>query len=307
MAIYYLFFENKRKEIYNGRNYSLGRDKDNDIVLQDSRVSRHHGILEGNSQGFLLKDLGSTNGSWLEGEKITAQQIPSGTQFRLGNCNLQLEKKEDSSIQTAPKPSETMIFEGKITRILEEVKDPKLADKISELKNFYNRKKETLAKLAYRDPLTALYNRRFFDEKLQEEYLRSKRYNRPLSLIMIDIDHFKAFNDNYGHQKGDEVLAIVAAILQETSRASDFLCRYGGEEMTFILPETNREDAMHMAKLCCSRVENSTEERCGVQVTVSLGVSQLSQSDNHVDQLLTRADNALYKAKDEGRNRCCAE
>lgn len=302
MKLYYLFYENKKTEISPLKSYSIGRSKDNDIVLKDSRVSRFHASLTGNDTGFLLKDNNSTNGSWLEGKRVEECQLSEGSQFRLGNCNCEILVKQSSLEQNTPRPSDTMLFEGRVSEILETVKDPELANQISELKNYYNHKKESLALLAFRDTLTGLYNRRYFDLKLEEEFLRARRYKRPLSLIMVDIDHFKLFNDQYGHQKGDEVLAGVARILTETSRSMDILCRYGGEEMAFILPETPGKQALGMANLCCQRVEENSLEIAECKVTISLGVSNIKDSDNEGSQILSRSDKALYRSKDQGRN-----
>jgi len=302
MRIFYLFYENKKVEISPRRNYRLGRSKDNDIVLQDARVSRFHATLQGQGDHFILHDENSTNGSWFEGRQIDHHPLLIGDSFRLGNCNLEIQQKESDMENLTPPPSDTMMFESKVSEILEEVKDPQLADRISELKNFYNRKKESLALMAFRDKLTNLYNRGYFDRKLEQEFERAQRYKRPLSLIMVDIDHFKSFNDNYGHQKGDEVLAGVAAILKETSRTMDFCCRYGGEEMAIILPETHGNQAFRMAELCCLRVEENSRDLAETTVTISLGISQMNLSDNKAEALIKRADQSLYQAKDKGRN-----
>lgn len=302
MRLYYLFYENKKTEISPLKSYNIGRSKENDIVLKDSRVSRFHATLTGNEEGFLLQDKNSTNGSWMEGKQIEECQLSGGSQFRLGNCNCEIQVKESSLEQTTPRPSDTMLFEGRVSEILESVKDPDLANQISELKNYYNHKKESLALLAFRDTLTGLYNRRYFDMKLNEEFQRAKRYQRPLSLIMVDIDHFKLFNDNYGHQKGDEVLAGVSQILTETSRSMDILCRYGGEEMAFILPETPGKQALGMANFCCQRVEENSREIAECTVTISLGVSNIKAEDKDGSEILARADKALYRSKEKGRN-----
>ncbi|MDA3850767.1 MAG: GGDEF domain-containing protein, partial [Spirochaetaceae bacterium] len=291
-----------RSEISPNSSYTIGRSKDCDIVLQDHRVSRVHAQLIGQKDSFLLVDKDSTNGSWMEGKNVGEVLLREGSQFRLGNCNCEIQIKETSLEQGTPPPSDTMIFESQISRILEDVKDETLADRISELKNYYNHKKEALADLAFRDTLTGLYNRRYFDTKLEEEYKRAQRYHRPLSLVMIDIDHFKKFNDTYGHQKGDEVLTGVAVILQETSRNLDILCRYGGEEMIFILPETPGEQALKMAQFCCTRVEENSTEIAEVAVTISLGVANITPWTKGPEDLLNRADSALYLAKDGGRN-----
>jgi diguanylate cyclase (GGDEF)-like protein len=186
---------------------------------------------------------------------------------------------------------------------MEEVENPGVAEKIADLKHFFNSKREALSRLAYKDALTGLFNRRYMDEKLSEEMGRAVRYGRPLSLVMIDIDHFKKFNDTYGHQKGDEVLAVVSGILQTTSRNTDILCRYGGEEIALILPETAPEDAMIMADMCCQRIHDNVIKETGMMVTISLGVAGKSLDCSSPEDIIAAADRALYRAKENGRNR----
>ncbi len=307
---FYLCFEDKTLEIGSMGEYIIGRDPSCDIVLSDPSVSRRHARLRGNGNGFLLEDMESTNGIWFEGKKIQEKTLMGDVPFRLGSSNLRLTVKETPHEEGAPNNGDTMIFERKISQILEEVSDSPLAGKIRELKLFYNTKKESLANLAYRDELTSLYNRRYFDRRLQEEWDRSVRYDRPLAMVMIDIDNFKKYNDTWGHQKGDEVLRSVAGILTASSRLSDILCRYGGEEMVFILPETDAKKALVMADFCRNLVAEKTAAIAGESVTISLGVAERSsgRSDTastclDAEALLKAADLAMYRAKAAGRNR----
>jgi diguanylate cyclase (GGDEF)-like protein/PAS domain S-box-containing protein len=162
-----------------------------------------------------------------------------------------------------------------------------------------------LKELSYIDSLTKIPNRRAYEEKLDSEIAAAKRSNKPLSLLMIDIDNFKEFNDNYGHEKGDDALFKVAqAIRNALLRKTDFVARYGGEEMVAILPCTSIDGAALIAKNVLQRVINeSIEHSCskfnGI-LTVSIGVSS---SDTMFEQLFEHADTALYEAKDNGRNR----
>ncbi len=305
MKLYYLYFEDKKQEIGCTAEYILGRDPACDIKLSDASVSRRHARLRGTPEGFLLTDLDSTNGLWFEGQRIQQKILTGESAFRLGSSNLRLVIKETPLLQSDEEAGDTMLFEQKISKILEEVGESPLAEKVQELKQFYNKKKESLANLAFRDELTTLYNRRYFDKRLQEEWDRSVRYGRPLSLVMIDIDHFKKYNDTWGHQKGDEVLRAVAGILTASCRASDVLCRYGGEEMVFILPETDAKRALVMASLCCSRVAGNSAAIAGERVTVSLGVAERDSDCGGGEDLLKAADQAMYRAKAGGRNRVC--
>ncbi len=161
-------------------------------------------------------------------------------------------------------------------------------------------------KLAFTDPLTELYNHRFFQETLLQEFTRSERYKKPLSLMIIDIDFFKKFNDTYGHLVGDKVLKHVSAIFKSSMREQiDTVARYGGEEFGVILPETSLEGAAVFAERIRKKVEESfiQEGDKKLKVTLSIGVSCISVTKcTKTSDLIEAADQALYKAKAEGRN-----
>ncbi len=302
MRKFFLYFENKKQLIEINRQYIIGRDETCDIVLSDNKVSRSHARLECADGFFLLTDLQSSNGTWYEGEKINEVKIREGASFRLASSNLSI-RSGDHDVMADDSSNDTMIFEKKIAGILGKVGDDSLAEDISDLKNIYNKKKEKLSSLAFRDTLTGLNNRRFFDDKLNEEINRAIRYKRPLSLIMVDIDHFKKFNDNYGHQKGDEVLAVVSDILKKSIRSMDYICRYGGEEIAIILPETEITAAERVAETCREKVEKLSVKKAAVSVTVSLGVSSVTDMVKTYEKIISSADQALYKAKESGRNK----
>ena len=131
---------------------------------------------------------------------------------------------------------------------------------------------------------------------------RARRYDQPLSLIMMDIDHFKGVNDTLGHQKGDEVLTVVASLVQENTRASDVVSRYGGEEFAVILPQASAGHAAAFAEKIRAVIESQTGDAVGLQITVSLGVATVGRDDDE-SSLVERADAALYASKRKGRNR----
>ncbi len=167
---------------------------------------------------------------------------------------------------------------------------------------------EKVKKLSVVDGLTNLYNHRYFYENLKKEYLRAERYNTPLSVSMLDIDFFKNCNDKYGHQFGDEVLKEIARILLKTVRETDIVSRYGGEEFSIILPETEKENA----KFVSERIRKSIEahkfmaESNEVNITISVGVSGLLEDAvKDYKDLVTNADKALYYAKQTGKNKVC--
>ncbi|MDY7002063.1 MAG: diguanylate cyclase [Thermodesulfobacteriota bacterium] len=158
------------------------------------------------------------------------------------------------------------------------------------------------------DGLTRIHSRQYFDERLAEELKRHQRYGYDLSLLLLDLDHFKAVNDTYGHQVGDMVLREVGKILQDTLRSTDFASRYGGEEFTVILPHTDEDKAWQLAERLRERVakERFTAGRKIFRVTTSVGVASMSPGPlPQKTDLLRRADHALYLAKAKGRNQVC--
>ncbi|MFW5775537.1 MAG: diguanylate cyclase [Chitinivibrionales bacterium] len=162
----------------------------------------------------------------------------------------------------------------------------------------YLRRQEDLARL---DGLTGLMNHRVFQERIREEIERVKRYRRPLSLLMFDIDHFKKFNDTYGHPVGDEVIKMVSRTIKGMIRTTDLAFRYGGEEFCVVLPETSADKALNLAERLRRRVELNRAVK-DLAVTISLGVTDL-QNNESAEKLIKRADSALYAAKEGGRNR----
>ena len=167
------------------------------------------------------------------------------------------------------------------------------------------RNAELLEKLATVDSMTGLYNRRHFLTLAEAEWCRFQRYQRPLSMLMIDIDHFKSVNDRYGHAVGDEAIASVAAACQQSKRNSDIVGRFGGEEFAVLLPETDSAQAAIVAERIRERVAGRCLSVHNVQfkLTISIGFATATLSMSGVDALLHAADEALYQAKGGGRNR----
>ncbi len=162
-----------------------------------------------------------------------------------------------------------------------------------------------LFRQASTDPLTGISNRRYFLAQAEQELRRSRRFNRDLSVMMIDLDHFKLINDHYGHATGDAVLQGVVRRALESLRQSDALGRIGGEEFAVILPETGRDAATDVAERLRQHIAERPliAEREAIHCTVSVGVAQLSAKDGSIDDLLNRADEALYAAKKAGRDK----
>jgi len=158
-----------------------------------------------------------------------------------------------------------------------------------------------LERLSITDDLTTLFNRRYVMEALANEVRRARRLEHPFTLLMLDVDHFKEYNDAYGHLAGDAALARVATILKESTRDVDCAARYGGEEFVVLLPETEAAGATETAQRIQARL--ARDEQVGGKLTLSVGVAQFPEDGESPEELLAGADAALYQAKREGRNR----
>ena len=166
---------------------------------------------------------------------------------------------------------------------------------------------QQLSLLAITDSLTGIFNRRHFFEMAESEFQEAVRYNRPLSVLMFDLDLFKHINDKYGHSKGDDILRTVAQCCATTVRQTDILGRYGGEEFVAVLPQTGSKKAIALADRLRQVISSNPipAEDGSLTVTASFGVSTFSAETKNLMQLLNRADAALYQAKQSGRNRVC--
>lgn len=247
---------------------TIGRGRDNDIVLASDCVSRRHLQLEHRSGGLFLTDLESTNGTFVN-DDIRARgeyRLNRGDQLKVGDTIFKFLSGSDVESQ-------------------------------------YH---EIIFRMTVTDGLTNISNRKQLDLFLSEELPRAQRHGRQLSLLMIDIDHFKSINDNHGHLTGDSVLRGLASILQKRVRPNDRLGRYGGEEFCVILPETDLPSAAQMADELRELVaaHSFVAENKEVRVTISIGAATLS-SEVTPDALYKSADEKLYQAKRTGRNRVC--
>ncbi|WDE06793.1 GGDEF domain-containing protein [Thalassomonas viridans] len=168
--------------------------------------------------------------------------------------------------------------------------------------------KKNLEVKANTDELTQLANRRNFIDQAEKEFIRARRYHLPLSLLAIDIDCFKDINDTYGHHVGDQVLKEVAAVCAANLRGADCIGRMGGEEFSVLLPETGGDAARVMAERLCRQVRDyqlAGPRKDAIKSTISIGISEMLAGDDDLDDMLIRADKALYKAKEGGRDRVC--
>ncbi len=234
-----------------------------------------------------------------------------------GICNLlksKVDTKDIPIIFITAKTDEDSIEKayeiGGIDYVTKPFKPKELLAKIKRELKLQTLQKE-LTLLASTDPMTKLYNRRYFSKISEHIFDLAQRNNQKTSVIMIDIDKFKNINDTYGHKVGDNVIINLANKLISNQRKSDVICRFGGEEFVILLPNTPLQGAKNVALKIKNDVENSkvtTDTNQTVKYTISLGLSQINIEDTRgIESALTRADNALYEAKISGRNRVCTQ
>ena len=246
----------------------IGRSPECQFQIMERSVSRQHARIWQEPTGYRIKDLDSTNKTLLNDQPIIEAELKDGDHVVIGSCVLKF--MERSSVEA--------------------------------------RYHEEIYQLATIDPLTGLYNRRHFLELLEREMARTASHGRPLSLLIIDLDHFKLINDRHGHPAGDAVLKQVASVLGGSATGEIIVARIGGEEFAAVLPECEVAEANAYAEqLCRSIAALELHEEAGAQqVTVSIGVAGFSAGMANVGALLAAADAQLYLAKHNGRNRVCS-
>jgi diguanylate cyclase (GGDEF)-like protein len=244
----------------------LGRGSDCDIRISDHSVSRRHARIQPSGDGYLAVDLQSTNGTFVNDVPASMYRLKDGDYLRVGNC---------------------------IYRFLAG----------GNVEAEYH---EEIYRLTIIDALTDIHNKRYFLEFLDRELARSGRYNRPLALVMLDIDNFHAINEELGHLGGDCTLRELAGRIKGNIRKDELFARYGGEEFAVVLPETSRDGALQLGERLRQAVAARpfTYEDRSYPVTISVGVGTTA-GDTAVTptELIQRADEKLYQAKHEGRNR----
>jgi diguanylate cyclase (GGDEF)-like protein len=246
----------------------LGRSTEAQFQVDDDGISRKHAKVFQDATGvYQLMDLGSTNGTFLNGERVKVAELKDGDKIQIGS-------------NTVLKFS--------------------LQDELEE------QFQKSIYESATRDGLTRVYNKKYFLDTLRKEFAYCLRHRVPLSLLMVDVDHFKKINDTYGHQAGDYVLARIAQRVADTIRVEDLFARYGGEEFALMLRESTDDQAL----ICAERIRravDATEFSYGgspIKVTISVGVATLTDSDYvQPEDLIAAADKYLYRAKRGGRNR----
>ena len=233
----------------------------------------------------------------------------AGYNATLGDLSTQL-RQTTAEFPAVGKLLEGVIVVAKDMHSQNEHLESRLADSVTEI-NTLQRNVENIQAEAMKDPLTGVANRLLFDTELERQMDEAKETGAPLSLVLADIDHFKRFNDTWGHQTGDQVLRLVAEVMNANVKGQDLLARYGGEEFAIILPDTTLQNAVTLANHIREAVESRrlkkrrTEEDLGT-VTMSMGVALCRKGDT-AETLIERADQSLYAGKETGRNRVVSE
>ncbi|NVJ27753.1 MULTISPECIES: GGDEF domain-containing protein [Myxococcus] len=258
-----------RKFDLTGEETLIGRSSKCDIQIDQESVSRNHAAISNTREGVKIRDAGSTNGTFINDELVEGdRELRNGDLVKIGRTIFKY------------------IAGGNIEAAYH----------------------DEIYRLTTMDGLTQIYNRRYFDEQLDREISRSRRYERVLSLVLVDIDHFKKVNDKFGHLAGDSVLKQLASTVRTRIRREDVFARYGGEEFAILLPEVALVGARQLSEKVRRLVEKQRFEfdRQPIPVTISLGVAVLDPHHREPGDLVRAADEKLFEAKTGGRNRVIA-
>ncbi|MFO0561819.1 MAG: GGDEF domain-containing protein [Polyangiales bacterium] len=249
----------------NGTVSTVGRGADNAIVLDSETCSRKHARFERRGEVWWISDNGSTNGTYVNDEPIKSAALRRGDHIKVGDTIFKYLSGSDVEAEFI----------------------------------------QTIGELMVTDGLTRAHNRRYLTEHLETELQRARRYRRPLSLVMFDLDKFKGINDNYGHLAGDHVLKETAALVKRMINEGVIFARYGGEEFSLLMPETELAVAVKLAESIRREIEKHPFVFDGVRlpVTVSMGVSVATEYTTSAEEFIKAADEKLYDAKHGGRNR----
>lgn len=252
-----------------GPRMTIGRDALCDIELPDDFISRVHAMIEQVGNGWMVVDRGSLNGTFVNDERVEQHSLRPNDQIRLGNHIFKFLSSDDIEVQYHEAVYEMMTL----------------------------------------DALTQTYNRRYFEDGFRREVIRSVRHNRPLALLLIDVDFFKHVNDRFGHLVGDEVLRTLGQRLQRRTRGDEMLARFGGEEFAITLAEISHVEACKVAEELRESIASEPIEttRGALKVTISIGMAHYDGRESRSSgEILEAADRKLYEAKRAGRNRVCS-
>ncbi len=245
--------------------FQIGRGLDSDVPVGSDAVSRRHAELQQRESGWVVIDLESTNGTWVNDRAVTEALLNAGDHIQIGDAIFKY---------LAGNHIEGLYF-------------------------------EEIYRMMIYDGLTGVYNRRYLSDFLEREFSRARRHGRVLSVVFVDLDNFKEINDTFGHLAGDHVLKRVARAFGDRIRREEIVGRYGGDEFLVVIPESSLEDVVQFAEIIKTRIETQDIEFDNerIHVTVSIGIANLVEGMEHYEDLLAQADKHLYDAKKAGKNR----
>ncbi|MDD9939260.1 MAG: GGDEF domain-containing protein, partial [Myxococcales bacterium] len=244
----------------------LGRSGEAHVLLTDRAMSRRHACIAREADGYYLQDLGSANGTFVDGQEATTPiRLQDGSRIEMGAHTILRFALHDRLEQEAARRTHELMI---------------------------------------RDPLTHVFNRRHLEERLQSEAAFAQRHGTPLSVLLVDLDHFKQVNDTFGHEAGDSVLRVIARALERTLRVEDVLGRWGGEEFVIVARGIDREGTLTLGERIRRAIEvlRVPAGKRAIAVTASIGIAHLF-GEVDAQQMLRAADEAMYAAKAGGRNR----
>ncbi len=247
----------------------IGRGEKADLRLIDDGISRAHTRIVRRGPDLFVEDLGSTNGTFCNGIRISSQKLDEGDKLMIGASTIL-----------------KFTFHDQIDEVFQ----------------------QQLTESALRDPLTKIYNKKFFLDRIQNEFSYAERHRHPLTLLFLDIDRFKSINDNFGHPAGDHVLQQLARLMERSLRNEDVLARYGGEEFAVICRGLDLPQGEILAERIRKAVETAVFEvgQHKIPVTVSIGLAKVPDARvRSAADLIVAADEIMYQAKRSGRNRVC--
>jgi|GEM_PF-2197400 len=256
----------------------VGRHPESDLVLDDPLVSRRHCKILIKNDSIFIEDLNSTNGTFLNGKRVSFSELKIGDEISIGIYNLIVSVKDVSLDEST---RQIFNIEKKLSFLLKEEREKILK----------------LEEMALRDELTGLYTRRAYSQKIKKFLEKADN----IYVFFIDIDDFKKFNDTYGHSAGDLLLIFVASVLRKLEDIG-FVFRWGGEEFVVFLPDFKKEEIVKIAENLLKDIEEKSEKEIGKKITVSIGVS-VCENYSDIDNKIEEADFAMYRAKEKGKNR----
>jgi len=289
---------------------TIGRSDNCDFILTGREVSRRHARITVRGKTVLLEDLDSANGTFVNHQRITRHVLKHGDTIMVGDFKITFNDGrgltgivDETQVDTPGEETQNLDKQHKNLKRKMRASETVNEAEFDQYHEDMDRSRKKYKRLSNQDRLTGVFNRGYFDRVLPELWRAAQASRDPLSLLFIDLDHFKKVNDTYGHDKGDEVLKTIAQLVRTFCRRNDVIARYGGEEFVVIYPGMSADSALDAAESLRKVIEQKSLELVGFRQTASIGVATYPVDARDAAELLQRADQAVYQAKEQGRNR----